>query len=523
MFNTFAIVLVLVNSCAAAGVIQGSDSTGNGTQALPYQTIGKALTFVNGGNNRTAALCQGGSFPTTTTLTFTNTTCTAGTYCNEFREYPIGGTNSKPIVDGSGLPSTSNLFNSQQGYTNGGWRFMNLKLLGPTTNPGPDGIYLYSWNVGNYIHDILIENNDITGFQSGIGEDSIDNNITITGNHFNNNLHWGYIGAANNLNINYNSFINNGSDTTYDHAIYLATNNTNSVTNVNIIGNYMTGYSSLGTKCVGEQLVGHAAVTNFVVSGNVIVEPPNSDLQCYGMSFNGGPPNYGWFKNALFSNNIIINVGNIGMDISLCPNCLIANNLIISEGSPTQVGINSPGATAVTGYNVVENNMQMVNNTVYFGVNHTTGINAGFQISYEGTGHVIANNTVVYEATTGGMNCFKIVPTVTIAFMNNNNCYSKTGSYNWMNYNNTTYYSLASWRTYSGSDSASSYADPVWLFPTPLTIPAFDENKTGAQIFASLFKPVGLPLVGTGNATYAPATDITNTTRSATPSIGAYE
>lgn len=510
-------------SCVAAGATQGSDSSGNGTQISPYQTIGKAMAFVNGSNNRTAALCQGGSFPTAGSLTFSNTTCTAGTICNEIREYPLNGTNAKPIIDGSAI-SSAYLLGTLQQQTNGGWRIMNLTLQGPNTT-GPVGIYIYTWLSGALIHDILIENDDIYGFSSGIGEDSIDNNITITGNHFYNNLHWGYIGAANNLNINYNSFINNGSDTTYDHSIYVATNKTNFVSNVNVIGNYMTGYSSLGTKCVGEQLVAHAAITNFVVSNNVIVEPANSALQCYGMSFDnsGGATNYAWYRNAVFSNNIIVNVGNIGMQVSNCPSCTIENNLIISEGSPTQVGISSPNNAAIVGYNDVENNMKMVNNTVYFDVNHTTGINAGFQISTEGVGHVVANNTVVYEATSGSMACFKITPTATIAAMNNNNCWSNSSSHNWMNNNGTYYSSPANWQLLGGFDSVSSYANPGWTFATPLTIPALDETKTGAQIFATYFTPAGPPLVGTGSAAYAPLTDIANTTRPPTPSIGAYE
>lgn len=517
-------------SCAVAGVIQGSNSTGNGTQGNPYQTIGAAITYLNGGNNRTAVLCKGGSFPTATTLTFTNTTCAVGSICNELREYQGGVvTNAKPIIDGTTAPTgctagNCNLFSSAQNVTNGGWRFMNIKLQGPGA-ANSVGMYLYTYTGGTYVHDITIENVDIDGFQNGIDQENpVNNNITITGNHFTNNIRWAYLGSSNNLNLNYNSFINNGSTVTYDHSIYLATNYTASITNVNIIGNYISGYYSTGTKCVGEPLVAHAAVTNLVVSGNVIIEPTNSDPQCYGMSFDntGGPTNYAWYRNAIFSDNIIINVGNIGMQISNCPYCVIENNLLISEGSVTLVGIVSPNNPANTGYNDVGTNVKMVNNTAYFGVNHTTGIYAGFEISTEGVGHVIANNTVAYEATTGSVSCYKIVPTVTIGFMNNNNCFSKASSNYWMN-NNNTFSSLASWQISSGFDSASSYADPGWSFATPFSIPIWNDNLTPWQWIGTSFIPTGTVLPAKGNHTYAPATDITNTARPAIPSIGAFE
>ena len=511
-------------TCAAAGA-QGNDSTGAGTQALPYQTIGAAMTFLSGGNHRSAVLCQGGSFPATSVLSMSNTTCTAGTICNELREYPVGGTtNAKPIIDSTSMGGIS-LIKTPQNSINGGWQLMNLRMNGPQVS-GSEGFFFYS-NTGSYLHDVVIKNVDINGFQAGIDNGWPNNqNITITGNHFTNEMRWGILGASNSLNINYNSFINSGSSITYDHAIYLGTNGTFSISNVNVIGNYISGYYSTGTgtQCVGEPLVAHAAVTNLVVSGNVIIEPTNSNPQCYGMSFDntGGPTNYAWYRNALFSDNIIINVGNIGMQISNCPYCVIENNVIISEGSVTVVGIVSPNNRANAGYNDVGTNVKMVNNTAYFGVNHTTGIYAGFEISTEGVNHLMANNTVVYEATSGPMACFKIVPTVTMADMNNNNCFSKASSYYWMN-NNNTFYSLASWQSSSGFDSASSYADPGWSFTTPFSIPTWSDSLTPAQWIGNAFVPTTSVLLGKGSHSYAPYFDFANVIRPNPPAIGAFE
>ncbi|OIR03137.1 hypothetical protein GALL_146560 [mine drainage metagenome] len=537
-------------SCAAAGSMQGSDTTGNGTQASPYQTINAARTWLNGGAHRTAALCQGGSF-TPVGLGYNgislaaNSTCPIGSICNELREYPVGGTGAKPILNNppkSGGNSYSMISTVNGG---GGYRIMNLRLQG--TQSPPDGFsrgfYLYynsSLNSSTQpIHDITIENNDIVGFGIGVN-DAMDStsNITIIGNHFANNLSDGYLGVSSNLIINYNSFIDTGSDTIYDHAIYLS-NQQIPVSNISIVGNYVTGISA-GTMCNGTALSGHVAVTGLVVSGNVIAESPTAvGAGCWGISFTNttlaAHPIF--LANAVFSNNIIVNSGNLGIAISTCPSCVIENNLIIFQNNQAGGGISSPG-TLARAQDMVENNVKIVNNTVYYDTNNTQGMpSGGVVVGLEGTGHIIANNTVMYAGSTHGsnkVNCFTYsLPLASYAFINNNNCYSNDSSAKWVFDGQTTFYLLAAWQAYAataglsgtGFDTvnASTYANPGWSFSTPLTIPALDETKTGAQLFAPYFTPVGLPLVGTGNAANAPATDITNAARSVSPSIGAYE
>ena len=517
----------------------GNDLTGSGTQVAPYQTINAAMTWLNGGTNRTAALCQGGSFtPPSGQGQFgfalaTNASCPSGSTCNELREYPFGGTGAKPIINN--LAGTNYLFSTING--GGGYRFLNLKLQG-TPNPpsgGNVGFFLYSnTSIGNpLVHDIEIENVDLDSFDLGINDALTTNSgITIQGNHFTNITNWGYLGGSSNLTISYNSFINSGSDTVLDHAIYFASHTP--VSNVSIVGNFITGVSGTGS-CAGSPFTGHAAVTNLTVSGNVVVENTNALSTCYGIGFTNTTSAQGaiFLRNALFSDNIVVNGGSIGIAITSCPSCVVENNLIISQTNAGGAGIATPSDTARP-QDDVECYANVVNNTVYYETTSTQGMKGGVSVGGEGTGYTVANNTVMYGGASSGLNqanCFSYsLPLASYSFINNNNCYSNDHlSTYWVS--GQSEYPFAAWQTYSatagltgtGFDTASSTANPGWSFATPLTIPALDETKTGSQLFALYFTPVGAPLVGAGNAANAPATDITTTARPAPPSIGAYE
>lgn len=530
-------------SCTA-----GNDMTGAGTQASPYQTINAAMTWLSGGTNRTAVLCQGGSFtPPSTQGKFgfvlaANLSCPSGSICNELREYPVGGTGAKPVINN--LSGNQYLFSTING--GGGYRFMNLKLQGTwdsnRTTDGNWGYFLYENTALNPvpppIHDIDIENVDMDSFDLAV-DNAIDanSNITIIGNHFTNSSTWAYLGGSSNLTISFNSFINNGSDNIYDHAIYFATHTP--VSNVSIVGNFITGFSTASgnANCVGSPFTGHAAVTNLTVSGNVVVESTTAAPTCYGIGFTNTTAAQGaiYLRNALFSDNIVVNGGAAGIAITSCPFCVIENNLVISQSNSGGAGISTPGIPARP-QDDVECCAKVINNTVYYETTNVQGMNGGVVVGGEGTGYTVANNTVMYAGKSHSLNrtnCFNYsLSPAAYSFINNNNCYSNDPATNWV-YGQAAY-SLAAWQAYtataglsgSGFDTVntSTYANPGWSFATPLSIPALDETKTGAQLFAAYFTPFpSSPLVGKGNAANAPATDMANTTRPALPSIGAYE
>lgn len=472
-------------TCATSG----SDA-GAGTQNSPYQTLDKAMAWLVGGTNRTVALCKGGSFTSAHTGQFVYTlaaiSCPAGTICNELREYGTSG--AKPIVNNP----IGNRYLFSTANNAGGYRFMNLKLQGTwATTSGQSNLGFFLWaDPGYKIHDITIENVDMDSFNLAIQDATyINNNITITGNHFTNNSTFAYLGGSSNLTLSYNSFINNGSDNKFDHAVYLGTNSP--VTNVSIVGNFISGFSTASgnTNCMGPPFTAHASVTNLIVSGNVIVEGTNADPGCWGFDVNNFTNATGaiFFRNALFSNNIIVNGGNNGMNVGSCPYCVIQNNLIIFQNNAEAAGIASPsGVARTTSGDDVETNATIVNNTIYFNSTSSQGMKGGVWVGWEGTGHVVANNTTFYAGTTHGsnmVNCHTYsLPITSYSFINNNNCFSNDPSTKWV-FNGVTQYTLAGWQTASSFDANSSLANPLWTAPPPTPIPALDETKTGAQIF----------------------------------------
>ena len=189
----------------------------------------------------------------------------------------------------------------------------------------------------------------------------------------------------------------------------------------------------------------------------------------------------------------------------------------ISQTVSVSVGLGGVGIGVglwgvCTGCDVM-NNATVRNNTVYYSSTVNSGI-TGIQVSGASTGHVIANNTVVYASTSIGSqaaNCFNYrgISLSSYSFINNNNCSSNYSSYSW---EASTHGNLATWQSYGSSsgysfDSASIYGDPNFVSATTYD---FSPNT-------------GSPLLNNGSAAHGSLTDITGATRPNPPAIGAVQ
>lgn len=495
---------------AEGDCVAGAD-TNAGTASSPKQTIASAITTLNAAsNNDTVALCKGGAFNATAGFSITRSNCTAGTTCVDLREYTptmFTGT-AKPIINNAtGGDRTLFSINGNRG----GVRFLNLKLAGDNGALGNrnNGLFFY-----NGAHDVTMGNLDVDNFDLAVynagGNTGVQTttNIKLTGNRFTNNRTFGFLGAGVSADISYNYWDGSGSSTVFDHAIYLA--GAVPVSNMQVVGNYVHG--QYGPTCLGAPIVAHLAVDGLLVSNNVVeIAAVASTGGCWGMAFNNltGAPEAVYHRNATFSGNTVINGGNAGLTITSCPDCIIENNLII---------LNWPYAYALNGIKIpsqaaravddVNTRNKIRNNTVWFGPNAVNGGN-GIIVGTEGTGHIIANNTVYYSASSGGLNgvnCFDYpLALADYAFINNNHCYS-AAAYEWVNGRDT----LASWQSYAtayGFDSASiAGVDPMFTTAGTDFTPA-----------------TGSPLINAGNALHGSTLDITGKTRPALPAIGAFE
>ena len=505
---------------ADAACKPGNDTNPGTDPLLPRRTIENAITRLNSLNGtstnpNTIALCKGGAFNLANPSgLYVNTTCATGSTCNDLREYSptLFASSAKPIINN--LPGAVYLFHIQN--TTGGIRILNLKLQG-ISGSSNEGIFIYGG------HDVKMGNLDMDSFDIPIydagGGIVGDKNNEITGSYITNSKVIGYLGGSDNMTISNNYWDGNGGASMLYHTIYVSAHN--ATTNVNVVGNYIHG--QFGPTCLGAVIVGHGMIDGLSVSNNTIeIEPTAATGSCYGIGFGSGGynvPNY--FRHATFSGNILKNTGNTALDIGTCPNCMIQNNLIIQDwpyGYPTTgIAVGDPVARVSPADDVNTANT-ISNNTIWFGPAQSKGA-SGIQVINEGTGHIIANNTVTYSSpstvnTWGGVNCFNYPITTSGAYsvINYNHCYSAATPYYWEQHSAS---SLSTWQTSSGFDlqSIPGIAPPLFVNAASSGLYDFHPSTT-------------LPLLGKGSPTYAPttSTDITTVTNWLNPpAIGAYQ
>ncbi|OIQ99992.1 hypothetical protein GALL_180080 [mine drainage metagenome] len=499
---------------ASAGCVAGSDSKAGVSPSAPRQTIADAASRMRSvaGSPFTVALCKGGAFNALGALSVGSSTCAAGTTCNDLREYtPTTFTGiAKPIINN--VAGATNLFTFNGNV--GGVRVMNIALQGDGSS-GNRAFFFY-----NGAHDVTVGNVDMSTFDIPFYNEPAgtmpNTNIKLTGSYIVNSTSIGYLGSGNYSEISYNYWESNGTTIDRDHTIYLSAHVP--VSNINVIGNYIHGQR--GPSCNGAPLVGHGTFDYLSISNNtVVIDPAAATGACWGISFGNGGYTTAYQRHTAISGNTIINGGNLALSVSSCPNCLIRNNLIIQDwaygsspgvGNWSVIGIGIPVDVARIGVDDINNGNVIVNNTIWFGPNSTGGA-TGIRLANEGTGHILANNTISYSSSTAGqgVNCFDYPLALTAySFINNNHCYS-AATFKWEKTNGPT---LSAWRTYSGFDSLSIIGPPIFTNPGSGSTYDFHPNT-------------GSPLLGSGSPLYAPTTttDITGTPFLNPPAIGAYE
>ena len=498
---------------AEAGCVTGNDANPGTSAAAPRRTIESAASrFSTLAPNDTVALCKGGAFNSAGNLRIGSNRCGAGVACNDLREYTpttFVGT-AKPIINNAA--GQKNLFAFDTREMTGGVRIMNLKLNG---DHGPKGNHNWGFFFYQGAHDVTMCNLDMDGFDIAVHSASYENDrIKLTGSHVSNSRTQGYLGSGSNIELSYNYWDGNGSSNPFDHSIYVSGG-----VGLNIIGNYV--YGQYGSACLGAPIVGHGQFTNLVVANNEVVVDVAADRPgCWAIAFDdGGYPTPTYVRRAIFSGNIIRNGGNVSLLVANCPECVIENNLLILNSSSSLQGISVPGGKSRSSpADDVSTNNKIRNNTVWFGPNVTAGA-VGIKVGDEGTGHVVANNTVYYSATSAGngVSCYSYdQPLTSYAFINNNHCYS-AAPYAWVTTPGTlalgpTRRTLDNWQSY-----ATSRGFDINSFTSVTTTPLFTAVGT------NFIPAVGSPLIGAGNALNGSALGILLNTRANPPAIGAYE
>jgi hypothetical protein len=486
----------------ASGCVAGNDSNDGLTTSTPKQTITAAMTLFNSmAANSTVALCKGGAFDTTL-LSFGTARCSLGSTCDDLREFSptTFSSSAKPIINLSSNAANGTL--NFDANNRGGVRILNISLKGAGNN---NGIFMYDGG-----RDVTIGNVDMSDFNIAayVNTDVTTNhtkNFTFTGNTITNSRAIGFLGgAADGTNVNYNSWVNNGSNSVLNHTLYLSS--AYEATNFNVIGNHITG--QYGASCTGSAVEGHGEFNGLMFKNNYVsIDPSAATSGCWGIDLdNVTNATYSlYYKNSTVSGNTVIAGGNSGILIDGAVNLILENNLVIQNWpSGGANGITIPGYAAQSGRgDLVTQAATIRNNTVWFGPN-ATGPNVGINVAIEGTSHIVSNNTISSTQASGSLTCFNYALALTsYAFINNNDCYASSVTASWEH----SYSTLAAWQSHAtayGFDSASVTGNPSFT------------GIAGGNAYSAY-------LQGRGNHTNASILGFDGDTRANPPAIGARE
>ncbi len=271
----------------------------------------------------------------------------------------------------------------------GGYVFRNLRLYGSNNS---------SWGfwISGSIHDVIIENVEISGFQIGIHSQArlphgVDH-VLIRNNTIVRNSDMGILGQFRNSVIEGNLIeANNFGGSGFSHGTYLSGSDGLSGTNVTLRNNRYLRNSVVDGVCRGGNMTFHGQMDGVLIEGNRIEQDAALD-GCWEMSITQGYSSAEWFRNFVVRNNKLINAGNTAMAVQSAPSILIENNVIINTRPTYQVGI-SVGQTDYANGDVPDANATVRNNTVC-----QSGGASGPAANVVSPGSTVTNNVVVTGA-----------------------------------------------------------------------------------------------------------------------------
>ena len=306
---------------AAAGCVPGSNANAGTTPATAKRTLeGFNVNALPAGARLLFA--RGGAWTQFRIVPLENAQAT--------REQPLSfdayGSGPAPWLK----TATGNAFEFgrwQSQVNDGGYVLRNLKL---------DGMGTAVWGLWlrDNVHDVLVDNVEITGFQIAIHSQSAApygvRNVRLTQSRIVANRDMGILGQFIDSVLENNTFErNNFSGSTFSHAIYLS-GGANGGNNIVIRGNRFLHNSVVNGECTGGNVTFHGVMDNVLVENNRIEQVASSG-GCYGFSVTAGYTTAERFSRFVLRNNTVINLGNCSFCINSAPGVVVEGNLSIVD------------------------------------------------------------------------------------------------------------------------------------------------------------------------------------------------
>ena len=522
---------------AAAGCVSGNDGADGRTAAAPRRNVsalpalvaGDTVYFAKGGGWTFSSAGWGATFAKDSYVSGISAgTYQAGAAVITYTSYQAAWCSSgacltqRPVLNAA-------LNAGLVGFTNGGLsrHKEGATMRGLELRAGAGSTSIYTAGIGIYNDSdyLVFDDMEISGFGMGISiqginttetpgtdSDGYNDHITIKNSYIHNNLTQGFLGFANDLLIENNTFDRNGGagvPSNGDHNVYLAGNPgccsgpyTQGKRAV-VRGNTLTRSSLVGGVCTGVSLTLHNTWTDVVIENNTIDETGTEGGGCYGIDIVAADVGPERLTNIAVRGNRVINAGNIGIGMGSCINCTVENNVVVFLTARTDAsGIVLPSKPKETD-DAAQQAVIVRNNSIYIANGNANTV--GIQLDTYGTNHKVTSNLIYFGAgSVAGHRCFKAGPLSMFDAFDSNLCYDASPFYRW----SPTYPTLATAQA-AGFDARGLSVNPLFT------------AAPGAGNGYSMALSANSPAIGAGNPTASALQDFSGRVRGARPDIGA--
>lgn len=497
---------------ADAHCVAGNDGADGEAPTSPWRSYARARDAwptLDPGDR--LSFCRGGVVPITGSTQWINDACLAGQPCVIGAYVPPWGSGDESVprltqADGHGFA----FVNAGDPAHEEGVVLRDLELSCSGCGDGDWGVFLY-----NDIDDLRMERLRIRGFSIGVhlaganacgtpGCDRSNERIALVDSDVTDNQVTGWLGADQQLLLEGNRFLRNGSGTVFQHNLYL-TQSGGATQGIRVVRNelYRSAAAASG-RCEGGSFAAHGEHADLLIEGNFIHEDVGAtDPACWGLGLTPAYATPERFERTIIRGNRIRNVGNVAIAIGSCVDCIVENNLIESSQSFGGIGILAP-AVLRGGDDAVLTGLIVRNNSIHLAAPGSTAIRVGD----EGSQHVIVSNAMQSVATSGSWACLALdLAAASYGQVDHNVCgYVAGAGREWEQGSGA----LEAWRLVSGHDAASIFAAPGFASP-------------GAPQYGLRAASASAPMVGAGAPASSASTEFHGMPRGTPPDAGAHQ
>ncbi len=434
--------------------VAGNDDAAGTTPATAWKTIEKArLAFAGLSAGDTIAFCRGGVFPVKG-HDWENHNCRAETPCTLTDYVPAWGNSEtqRALILCPANETAFSFTDSANADHEEGYTVSNLEVRG--TNGTGTGFFFF-----NDIDDVILTDLIIGSFDIGVliqgsnppnpGSDGQNERIILKNSRIHDNAAQGFEGSCNDCAILNNIFDNNGyRGEVFFHNLYW--DGAAESSNGRIIGNTLTRSGMVANACRSVSLIVHGRHKNLTIERNILQEEKGTAGQdCWAIAVDTGYAGAEGFSGLVIRGNVIKNMGNVGIGLNACTDCVIERNRIIQDNPFSTTAIAVPdrerGAEDTPmNHIIVRNNLIRLSSSI-----NQTALTLGG----EGAEHISTGNTVIYSGSSGDWSCFGYpLPGSSYLLIDNNFCrFPNSASGKW----EAATGSLADWQVRSGFDRHS--------------------------------------------------------------------